>query len=283
MKESVTVIVPTFNAGDSFSAFCSMLANQTASIDRVIVIDSSSTDQTVEIAHNAGFFVKVIERKDFGHGRTRQMALTMAKTEVVCFLTQDALLKDESSIATLIEFLLQDEKLGAVYGRQIPYLHTGPLGSFARNFNYPKTSFINQFSDRKKRGFKTAFLSDSFAAYKRSILLAVGGFPLHNNFGEDSYVAAKMLMAGYKTGYCAEAAVYHSHNYSLKQEWKRSKEIKRFHTTEAWMLKTFGKPEGEGVKFVLAQMKWLASEGHLLTIPIAFISDVVKYIGYKVG
>ena len=283
MEIPVTVVVPTYNAGKDFKQFCEILQKQTANIQQILIIDSSSTDDTISIAREAGFTVMVIEQKEFGHGKTRQMALNQAQSDIVCFLTQDALLKDETSIERLVEFLFQDDKLGAVYGRQLPYSHTGPLGSFARYYNYPEKSFKNTFADKKTKGFKTAFLSDSFAAYKKSILLEVGGFPLQSNFGEDSYVAAKMLMAGYKTGYCAEAEVYHSHDYTLQQEWKRSKDIKRFHRSEPWMLKTFGKPEGEGVKFVLAQMKWLMNFGYYYCLPVAILQDLVRFVGYKFG
>lgn len=283
MKELITVIVPTYNAGNEFKKFCEMLQKQTADIKDVIVVDSSSVDDTVRIAQHAGFTVKVIDQCQFGHGKTRQMALEMAETNIVCFMTQDALLAEERSIEKLITFLLKDDSLGAVYGRQLPYPNTGALGAFARIYNYPTTSFKNCFEDRKTKGIKTAFLSDTFAAYKKDILLAVGGFPLHSNFGEDSYVAARMLMAGYKTGYCSEAEVYHAHDYTLRQEWERSKEIKKFHKSEIWLLETFGKPEGEGLRFVIQQLKYLAQCGFWSMIPVAVLQDLVKFLGYKAG
>ena len=283
MNTSVTVIIPTHNAGSGFTDVCSMLQKQTAHIKEVMVVDSSSTDETAAIARKSGFTVKVIDRQDFGHGRTRQMALEMAATDVVCYMTQDALLTEASAIEKLVAFLLQDALLGAVYGRQLPYPHTGPSGTFARFYNYPARSFINTFADRKAKGFKTAFFSNTFAAYKKDILLQVGGFPVHSTFGEDSYVAAKMLMDGFKTGYCAEAAVYHSHEFSLAREWERSKRIKQFHQSEPWIVQTFGKPEREGVNYVLAQIRWLAAQGNVWSIPFAIAGDVVKYLGYRVG
>ena len=282
MKDAVTVIVLTYNAGNEFKAFCRMLQKQTAHIREVIVVDSSSTDNTVKIAENADFTVKIIAKSDFGHGKTRQMALEMTKTDIVCFMTQDALLKEDTSIEKLITFLMQDNSLSAVYGRQLPYPHTGVLGSFARIYNYPEQSYVNTFEDRKYKGIKTAFLSDTFAAYRKEVLMEVGGFPLHSNFGEDSYVAAKMLMAGYKTGYCAEAVVYHAHDYSLKQEWERAKEIKCFHKSEPWLLEVFGKPEGEGVKFVISEVKYLIKQGKGFLIPAALLNNIIKLLGYIV-
>ena len=283
MPIPVTVVIPTYNAGEAFRENAEMLLKQTADIKTVLIIDSSSNDSTVAICNDYGFAVEVIPKEDFGHGKTRQYALERADTDIVVFMTQDALLADEYAIEKLVGFLIGDEEIAAVCGRQLPYPNTGALGSFARFFNYPDKSRVNVFADRKGKGIKTAFLSDSFAAYKKTLLMKIGGFPKGVNFGEDMYVAAKFLMSGYKTGYCAEAQVYHSHDYSIMQDYERSKMIGAFHKQEPWLLKAFGKAEGEGVKFVLAEAKWLIQRGLHLTIISAFVHNVVKFIGYKRG
>ena len=256
MNIPVSIIIPTYNAGKEFENLVLMIKTQTANIRQVLVIDSSSTDETVNIAQKYGFAVEIIKKSEFGHGKTRQYALEKVKTEIVVFLTQDALLYDEFSIENLVRCLISDEKIAAVYGRQMPYENTGILGKFARLYNYPPISKINNFDDRKIRGLKTAFLSDSFSAYKRMPLNKIGGFP-DVNFGEDTFVAAKLLMNGYKTAYCADAKVYHSHCYSLLQDYKRSKEIGQFHKQEKWLLENFGKAEGEGLKFVISEAKYI--------------------------
>ena len=282
MNIPITVIMPTYNAGNQFRECAEILAKQTANIVEVLVIDSSSTDETANIARDFGFNVEVIPKNEFGHGKTRQYALEKAQTEIVVFMTQDALLKKEDSIQRLVDFLIRDDELGAVYGRQLPYPHTGPLGSFARLYNYPDYSFINSFEDRKKKGIKTAFLSDSFAAYKKSLLLKIGGFPKHVDFGEDTYAAAKLLMAGYKTGYCAEAAVYHSHNYTVFDEIKRCKQIAIFHKEVPNLINKFGKAENEGIKFVKFTIKWMLKNKFYLHILYAFFVLTIKYLTYKI-
>lgn len=283
MDIPVSIIVPTYNVGAEFKKFAEMVKKQTANIKKVLVIDSSSTDQTADIAKSFGFDVEIIAKSDFGHGKTRQYALDKITTEIVVFLTQDALLYDEFVVENLVKCLTSDDKIAAVYGRQIPYHDTGILGRFARLYNYPEISKINTFEDRKIKGIKTAFLSDSFAAYKKSLLMKIGGFPKHVNFGEDTYVAAKFLMNGYKTAYCAEAKVYHSHDYTLLQEYKRNNEIGKFHKQEEWLLDTFGKAEGEGLKFVMNEAKYLVRNGKFYYLPVAFLHNVVKYLGYKFG
>lgn len=280
MNIPVSIIIPTYNAGKEFEKLALMIKKQTANINQVLVIDSSSMDETVSIADKYNFTVEIIPKTEFGHGKTRQYALEKVKTEIVVFLTQDALLYDEFSVEKLVQCLISDEKIAAVYGRQMPYENTGILGRFARLYNYPSISKINNFDDRKEKGIKTAFLSDSFSAYKKTLLNKIGGFP-DVNFGEDTYVAAKLLMNGNKTAYCAEAKVYHSHDYTLLLDYKRSKEIGQFHNQEKWLLETFGKAEGEGLKFVINEAKYLVKNGKFYFLPVAFLHNVVKYLGYR--
>lgn len=282
MNIPVSIIIPTYNAGKEFEKLALMIKKQTANIKQVLVIDSTSTDETVKIANKYNFKVEIIPKSEFGHGKTRQYALKKVTTEIVVFLTQDVLLYDEFSVDKLVQYLISDEKIAAVYGRQMPYGKTGILGKFARLYNYPSISKINNFDDRKERGIKTAFLSDSFSGYKKTLLNKIGGFP-DVNFGEDTYVAAKLLMSDYKTAYCAEAKVYQSHDYTLSQDYKLSKEIGQFHKQEKWLLKTFGKAEGEGLNFVINEAKYLVKNGKLYYLPIAFLHNVVKYLGYKIG
>ena len=154
MDIPVSIIVPTYNAGAEFKKFAEMAKKQTANIKQVLVIDSSSTDQTADIAKSFGFDVEIIAKSDFGHGKTRQYALDKITTEIAVFLTQDALLYDEFAVEKLVDCLTSDDKIATAYGRQVPYPDTGILGKFARLYNYPEISKINTFEDRKVKGIK---------------------------------------------------------------------------------------------------------------------------------
>ena len=277
----LTVVIPTHNAGLLFDKCIEMIKCQKANIDQVIVIDTESTDGTYEKCIEAGFETERISKKEFGHGKTRQYALEKSHNEYVVYLTQDAQLYNENSILNLISILEDNPDIALVYGRQLPYHHNGILGSYARQFNYPDKSHINCFEDRKTRGIKAAFSSDSYCGYRKSLLMKIGGFPRHLKFAEDTYVAAKLLMAGYKTAYCAEAKVYHAHDYTLKEEFFRYREIGRFHNEERWILDAFGKAEGEGIRLVMNEAKYLIKQGKISLLPIAFLHNLMKYAGYK--
>lgn len=281
---SLKVIIPTYNAGENFKEVLNMLLKQSiVEKEDILIVDSSSTDCTQQMVKEAGIDMIVIPKSDFGHGKTRKMATEKAgDVDIVIFMTQDALLYDEFGIENLCNYFNQDEKISAVYGRQVPYPDTDIFGTHARLFNYPETSHVRVFSDKSKYGIKTAFFSDTFGAYKKDILDKMGGFP-DVNFGEDTYMAGKMLIAGYKIGYCAEAKVYHSHSFTIREEYQRSKEIGRFHKEQVWLLDVFGKAEGTGFQFVKSQVYFLIKCKLYHKIYEVLIRSCTKYLGYKVG
>lgn len=279
----VTVIIPTYNAGSLWQKWIEAYQNQSLKADRVIVIDSSSTDQTAVLAEQAGFFVKKIAKSEFNHGRTRNVAVALASTdsEILIFLTQDALLADSNSLKNLIE-IFEDPEVAAVCGRQLPHLSANPLATHARLFNYPEQSKIKSTKDIDSLGIKVAFMSNSFAAYRKSVFEQLGGFPDNTILAEDMHLTARIIQAGYKVAYCAEAQVFHSHNYSLIQEFQRYFDTGIFQQKEAWIQDKFGKVGGEGKKFVISELKYL-SRNHPLWIPLALLSTVFKFFGFKLG
>ncbi|BCR05178.1 hypothetical protein DESUT3_22470 [Desulfuromonas versatilis] len=95
-------------------------------------------------------------------------------------------------------------------------------------------------------------------------------------------MAAKMILAGWKIAYCAEAQVYHSHNYNFRQEFQRYFDIGVFHAREPWVRERFGGAEGEGLRFLKSEMKYLAAKAPWL-IPSALIRTPIRYLGFRAG
>ena len=276
------LIIPTLNAGAQFEKLLTQLAAQTLPMKKLIV-DSESTDGTARFAKNFGLEVLSIPRKSFNHGATRQFALEkILPLDVIIFLTQDILFHDDESLAKLIKIFSEDKSVGLSYGRQLPHLNATNEAKFLRAFNYPAESQLRSFDDRKIYGLKTVFASNSFAAYRVEALQNVGGFPNNVPLCEDMYVAAKMLLDGWKIFYAADAQVYHSHNYTAAQEFRRYVQIGKFHAQESWIRETFGSAEGAGKKFVLMKLSALAKKNPLDCVGAIF-RDAAKFFGYRLG
>jgi rhamnosyltransferase len=261
--------------------FASMLSTAVAP-EQVLIVDSSSTDGTPDLARAAGFRVNTIAREEFNHGATRQLAVDLLPdAEIVIYLTQDAVLVSADAIIKIIE-VFEDPKVAAAYGRQLPRNAATPIEAHARYFNYPSVSGVRDLSDRSQLGFKTIFISNSFAAYRRSALMSVGGFPRNVIFGEDTIIAAKLVLHGWTIAYVAEAQVYHSHTYTWRQDFKRYFDIGVLHVRESWLLKEFGEAGGEGGRFVRSEIRylWRVNPWYL---PSAVIRTGLKLAAYRLG
>jgi O antigen biosynthesis rhamnosyltransferase rfbN len=275
--------IPTYNAGNLWNKWIEAYQFQSMTANQVIVIDSSSSDDTVKLAKDAMFSVFSIPQSEFNHGGTRNQAVRFAEgfADVVVFMTQDAILASPDSLANLLAPFV-DPEVAAVCGRQLPHHEATLLAAHARYFNYPPESSLRTLADIPALGIKTAFMSNSFAAYRLSVFEELGGFPDNTILAEDMYLTAKMILSGYKVAYCAEATVFHSHNYTLKQEFQRYFDTGVFQQEQKWIQQKFGKAASEGKKFVLSELKFLSIRSPL-SIPKAILSTFSKWLGFKLG
>lgn len=279
---SVAVIIPTYNGVNDLHRLLDSLDSQTLQFD-LLIVDSGSVDGTAELARKRSRYFKSIATKDFNHGGTRQQMVQDAPGyDIYVFLTQDAYLENASSLQHLIQPFSDDARVGAVCGRQLPHLDATPLAQHARQFNYPATSHITQYDASGKNGLKTAFMSNSFAAYRRDALLEAGGFPEHVILSEDMFVTAQMLLKGWKIAYAAQAECRHSHNYTVLEEFRRYFDIGVFHARESWIREKFGGAGGEGLRYVESELKFLGLK-RLHLWPSSLWRNACKLIGYKLG
>ena len=218
---TVTVIIPTYNAGQGFPDLLDSLQTQTLKPAQIIIIDSESTDETLEMAKRRNCKVITINRSDFDHGTTRNLAISEVSSEFAIFLTQDATPVDNCMIAELIKPMQANLNIAVCYGRQLPRPNAGPLESFARQFNYPAESILKTKNDIEKCGLKSFCCSNSCSAIRCSTFEELGGFKNDVIVNEDMLFAAKAILQNHSVYYSATAKVYHSHPYSLLQQGVR--------------------------------------------------------------
>lgn len=278
----ISVIIPTRNGGSRFGELLAALQEQHRLPDEILVIDSGSSDETVSLAHQHGARVIPIAPRDFDHGGTRTLGARSAIGDLLVFLTQDAVPADPEALEHLVA-PLADERVAAAYGRQLPWPEASCFARHLRAFNYPERSVVRSFEDRVRYGFKTAFISNSFAAYRRDLLAEAGYFQEGLVFGEDTFTVAKLLRKGYCVAYVAEARVLHSHNYTVAQEFRRYFDIGVAHRMNRELLESFGSPTGEGRRFVAGELAFLIRENQYVRLPESMVRSAVKLIAYNLG
>lgn len=219
--DRVHVVVPTRNAQAHLPALLAALRAARPAPGGVLFIDSASTDATQAMILDAGYAMRVIDPASFGHGRTRNLALTLCgdATHVV-FLTQDAVPQGTDWLSRLLAPFARPD-VAVSFGRQLPRASATIPERFARTLNYPDSDEITTEPDIARRGIKAVFCSNSYAAYDRARLSAIGGFPENLPLGEDMAATLRLLRAGHARCYCATATAVHSHDYAVSEEFRR--------------------------------------------------------------
>lgn len=278
----ISVVIPTLNAGKQIVPLLDALDAQSVKPDEIIIADSESSDQTRELINNRpGLRMIPILRKEFDHGGTRDMALRQSTGDIVLFLTQDALPVSNTYIEQLIK-PFADEKVAAAGGRQIAYPDARPFEKAVRKRNYPDEERIWSAEDIGQLGIRAFLISDVCAAYRRTAYLAVGGFdhPILTN--EDMLMAERLLHAGYKLVYCGSAAVYHSHRFTLKQEYMRNyiigQTMKRYEVRFEHVQEM-----GTGMKLAWDVLTDLIKGGHFVECICFTANCAARLLGNRMG
>lgn len=281
-RPSVSVIIPTYQAGEELRDLLTRLQTQTLRPREIIVIDSSSKDGTPELAESLGARVIRIDQADFDHGGTRNYAASLAVGEVLVFMTQDAMPADEHLLERLSAPLLADERTAHTYARQLPRPDAALLERLARDYNYPPESRRQDRTAIQSLGIKAFFCSNACAAVRREYHRDRGGFASPVIFNEDLFMAADSILAGYAVQYVADACVMHSHNYSLLQHFKRMFDNGVSMRRNASIYAYSGVNKA-GSGLVGYQLRELVKGKKRRLIPRLLAESAAKYAGYQLG
>jgi GT2 family glycosyltransferase/glycosyltransferase involved in cell wall biosynthesis len=211
----VTAVVPVKDGERYLEELLAALRREGA--DQVVVVDSGSTDRSLEIARAAGVELVEIDPATFGHGRTRNLGAERASGELVWFLTQDATPIPGALDAFRAAFAL-DERIGVAYGPHLPREDTSPmvareLTDFFAGFAAPDGGTAVQGAG------DPTFLSNVNACYRRACWEKVRFRDVP--YAEDQAFGRDALAAGWLKAYAPQAAVLHAHDYGALEFMRR--------------------------------------------------------------
>ncbi len=285
--ETVDVIIPVYKPDSGFLTLMERLLAQTVPVNQIILMNTEQKywdrllyGTTLERrAHN--ITVKHLSKREFDHGRTRNHGVKLSKADVFVMMTQDAIPANEYLIERLLAHLRQ-ENVAVAYARQLPTKDSGEIERYTRAFNYPAKSCVKAKEDLPKLGIKTFFCSNVCAAYDRETFDRLGGFVNHTIFNEDMIYAAKAVEADCQIAYAADACVYHSHDYTHRQQFHRNFDLG---VSQAEHPEVFAKypSESEGIRMVKGLVAYLRKNGRKNKIPYVIIQSAFKYAGYLCG
>ncbi len=235
---SVTIAIPTFNGMAWLnSSIHGFLGQAYEGQFDVLLIDSGSTDGTEQL-YQAHEKVRIhrIPNDDFGHGKTRNLAVQLSHSDLILFTVQDARPRNPMWIKHMVE-ALTEHNLDAVCGGQaVP--HEADINPLEW---YRPQSETQEVASVKGKDFihwspqnqsQQCGWDNVNALYVRNALLQL---PFRDvRFGEDMQWAKNWLEKGGDIGYSYHCKVWHHHHHH--GEYTRKREL----NTLYWRWRTFG-------------------------------------------
>lgn len=218
----ISIICPIYNGQSYIENLHNNILNQhleSGQSLQILYALTRSSDKSEEMLKSLNCHYTLIEPKDFSHSTTREMMAKKAQGEIIVFISQDIKIKNNMWLKNLITPIINGE-CEASFSRQIG--EDNNIEKYTREKNYPSESRIVSKKDIEKYQIRTFFYSDASSAVSAKIyreLNAYDGKRMPTN--EDMYFAHKLIHAGYRIKYCADSEVYHSHDFTYKQLYKR--------------------------------------------------------------
>jgi rhamnosyltransferase len=227
-----SIVLLTFNGEQYLEEMLDAIAEQKTTFPfETIVIDSGSTDRTLEIVRRHTVRLHQIPNSEFNHGTTRNLGASMAQGDYVAYITQSATPADTSWLQHLVDAFAIDPNVAAVYGRHIPrpscdpitrrdieefFKMMGPLDRPTVRTVAPGPEGEAEY--QANEGI-IGFYSDANSCLRKSVWENIPYQPL--SYAEDQAFGRDILRAGYAKVYEPRAAVHHSHSYPPLKYFRR--------------------------------------------------------------
>lgn len=277
---SITIICPLYNAEHYIIGLHNSLNMQKqVDIAEIRYVLTEGKDNTENILNKLNAEYKVVKKEDFSHSITREKEAFQANGEILVFITQDVIIKDELWLYNLTKDI-KEGNCEAAFSRQICDNNT--IEKYIRECNYPDKSRIVSKEDIGRLGLMTFFFSDAASAIKKEIFVGLNGYDGKDLIiSEDMYIAHKIIINGYRIKYAAHSKVIHSHKFKLKELYNRYKDTGKFFKENSY-LKQYGANES-GFKLLKYVLKRSLEEKNFSVILNLIPNFAARFIGMKVG
>lgn len=277
---NVDIICPLYNAEKYIENLnYSIKKQKNVDINSINYILTESNDKSEDILKELNITYEKIKKEEFSHSIVREKVAKKSNSDILVFVTQDVNIVREDWLENLIKPIINNEA-EACFSRQLTKYDN--IEKYIREKNYPANSYIVNKDSLKTMGTRAFFFSDASSAIRTDIFKKLNGYDgkkLPTN--EDQYIAYKIITNGYRIKYCSDSEVYHSHNFTLKELYKRYYDTGIFYKQNSY-LDNYGttKTGGGLAKYVLKR----AIQDKNGKVLLRFLPDMLaRFIGMKMG
>ena len=248
--KTMEAVIPVYTPGRELLSLLKRLDKQAVPLAKIHLMHTTDGEELTGLPElETPVETHAIRICDFDHAATRHQGFSLCQSDYILCMTQDAVPVDSHLTENLLAAF--DDEMCAL-------------------------------SRLEELGIKTYFCSDACALYKRDLYEQLGGFEQPAIFNEDMVYAYKLIQAGYSIRYQAGARVYHSHRYTLRQQFRRNFDLG---VSQAQHPEIFAavSSTSEGKRLVAGTAKYLIRHHHFLSLPYLIAVSGAKWLGYKAG
>ncbi len=284
---SVSIVIPVKDGGSDLERCLEAIAAQQlpgGARPELVVVDSGSRDRSVEVARSHGAILREIPPHEFNHGSARNLGAGASSGELLVFISQDATPIGERWLERLTAPLREQPEVAGVYGRQIAGEDATPPERYFLDFLYGPTARVQRAAGVSELSMETTLFSNANGAIRRALWER---FPFVEDIimSEDQDWSRRALLDGGTIVYEPEAAVRHSHAYTLGSAFRR------FFDSGASAERAYlaGKAESnrvlrkEAVRYARGELGWLLRTGQARWIPYTVLYEAAKGAGLVLG
>ncbi len=278
----VSIVMRSYNDIDTIGHTLDALARQTCQDFELWNHDSSSCDGTLELImqRNDSKRILINDPANYVPGKILNKAVAECHGDIIVFINSDATPESDDWLETLIA-PLDDKRVGAVYGRQT-------ARPDCRTLFHKDTE--RAFGDGRTSAGWTHFFSMANSAATKEVLIE-HPFSTDIQYSEDIEWSLRLKHAGLDIAYVADAAACHSHNYTLKQSFKRhfgegKAEAAIFTNSEidfGFSRYVMAPLVAEIARDCFWSLKHVSIDGLLHTVPLRVAQKLGRWNGMKAG
>lgn len=202
-----SIIIRTYNEAPWLPSVFPLLKQQEGVTFEVVVVDSGSTDDTVQIARRHGARIVPIAKEDFSFGRSLNVGCAAAEGDALVFLSGHCLPVGPHWLRDLIQPLSQGD-CAYTYGRQVPHDEIT---------KYSERQIFEKFFPNVRRAPTTHIACNNANAALRRAVWQENRFDEFLTGLEDMELAKRLVAKGFLVAYVADAPVVHIH----EETWQR--------------------------------------------------------------
>ncbi|GAB3704651.1 glycosyltransferase [Halorubrum pallidum] len=208
-----SIVVRSFNEAEHIGDVLEAISEQSYQDFEIILVDSGSTDGTLEIADQYVDKVEFVAPHDFTFGHSCNAGCKVADGEFVSFLSAHAIPTDDRWLGSMVK-KFDDEEVAMTYSNQI--------GAEQNKFS-ERRLFNELFGEEPKRQTPPDYFANNASSVIRKKLWEEHPFDEYLTGHEDIEWAKQFMDQGYVVVYDPDACIYHIHDETWTQVYNRFK------------------------------------------------------------